>query len=248
MAGFTFPALLSILNGMFKSILVIPDQHFPYNHPDILAFLKAVKKKYRPDKIVNLGDELDYHSISFHDHDPDLLSPSDELQTAIARITPLYKLFPEMDLLESNHGSLVFRKGKAHGIPRHVFKSYREVLGAPDKWKWHPDLTLKMSNGQFVYFCHGKSAQGLKLSQSIGMCTVQGHYHEKFEIQYWGNSLGLFWSVMGGCLIENDSLAFAYNKLNLKRPIIGCVVIVNGLPILVPMVLNKSGRWIKELP
>lgn len=232
----------------FKSILVIPDQHFPYNHPDIVAFLRAVKKKYKPDKVVNLGDEVDWHAISFHDHDPDLMSPSDELQTAINRLQPLYKLFPEMDVLESNHGSLVYRKGKTHGLPRHVFKSYREVLQAPKGWHWHPELTLQMSNGQHVYFCHGRSAQGLKLSQGMGMCTVQGHYHEKFEVQYWGNSIGLFWSVMAGCLIENESLAFAYNKTNLKRPLIGCVVIINGLPQLIPMVLKKGGRWTGVLP
>jgi hypothetical protein len=31
------------------------------------------------------------------------------------------------------------------------------------------------------------------------------------------------------------------------RPIIGCAVIINGLPKLIPMVLNKSGRWIGKI-
>jgi len=194
--------------------------------------------------VINIGDELDYHAISFHDHDPDLMSPSDELKTAIARMQPLFKLFPEMDLLESNHGSLVYRKGKTHGLPRHVFKSYREVLGAPEGWKWQPDLTLMASNGQYIYFCHGRLSDGLRLSQSMGMSVVQGHFHESFEVRYWGNSLGLYWSMKVGCLIENDSLAFAYNKLNLKRPVIGCAVILNGLPVLMPMILDSNGRWI----
>lgn len=233
---------------MKKSILVISDQHFPYNHPDIIPFLRALKKKYRPDLVINLGDELDYHAISFHDSDPDLLGPSDELQTAINRISPLYKLFPKMTILESNHGSLVYRKGKAHGLPRHVLKSYREVLGAPEGWKWVPDLTVQMSNGQWLYCCHGRSAQGLKLSQSMGMSTIQGHFHEKFELQYWGNSLGLYFSIIAGCLIENDSLAFAYNKLNLKRPVIGMCGVFEGIPKLLPMILNKNGRWTGKVP
>lgn len=228
---------------MYKSVLVISDQHFPYNHPDIIEFLKAIKQRYQPDKVVNIGDELDYHAISFHDHDPDLMSPSDELKTAINRISPLYELFPEMDILESNHGSLVYRKGKTHGLPRHVFKSYREVLGAPEGWHWHHDLTLKMANGQGVYFCHGKISDAIRHSQSLGMSVVTGHFHEKFEIRYWGNSKGLFWSMIVGCLIDNDSLAFAYNKVNLKRPIIGCGLISNGLPVLLPMILDEDGRW-----
>lgn len=226
-----------------NSILVISDQHFPYNHPDIIAFLRTAKERYKPDRIINIGDELDWHSISFHEHDPDLMSPSDELQTAINRISPLYDIFPEMDLIESNHGSLVYRKGKHHGLPRHVFKSYREVLGAPPGWHWHFDLTIKLPTGNFCYFHHGKSANGIKLSQSMGMCVVQGHYHESFCVEYWGNPIGLYWSMQVGCLVDNHSLAMAYNKTNMKRPIIGCGLILNGQPHLLPMILDESGRW-----
>ena len=240
LGGFLF---LCCNDGMYKSILVISDTHFPYNHPDVIAFLRHLKQKHKPDKIVHIGDEIDWHSISFHDHDPDLMSPSDELQTAINRLKPLYKLFPCVDVMESNHGSLVYRMGKVHGLPRAVFKSYREVIEAPKGWQWHRDLILKSSNGQQIYFCHGLSADGLKLSQSMGMCVTQGHFHEKFEIRYWGNKLGLYWSAMIGCLVDDSTLAFEYNKVNLKRPLIGCLVIRDGLPVLEPMVLKANGRW-----
>jgi hypothetical protein len=231
----------------YKSILIISDLHYPFNHPDVIAFLRAIKAKFKPDKVVSLGDEIDGNSISFHDREPDLMSPREELETAISRLQPLYKLFPEVDLVESNHGSLVYRRGKYAGLPRHVLKGYREVIQAPKGWKWHSDLKLKMSDGNKVYICHGRSANGLKLSQSMGMSTCQGHYHSTFEAQYWGNSEGLYWSVIAGCLIDNDSLAFSYNKLQLKRPVIGCVVILDGHPKLLPMVLDSDGRWIKKL-
>lgn len=231
-----------------ESVLVISDQHFPYNHPDIIAFLKAIKEKYKPDRVVNIGDELDYHAISFHDHHPDLLAPGDELQVAIKRIEPLFKLFPEMDLIESNHGSLVYRKGKHHGLPRHVFRSYREVLGAPKGWRWHFDLTIKLPTGTYCYFHHGKSSNGQRLSQAMGMCVVQGHFHEKYSIEYWGNPLGLYWSMQVGCLIDDKTLAFEYNKTNLKRPLIGCGIILKGLPKLLPLIMRPGGRWNGETP
>ena len=233
---------------MNKSVLVISDQHFPFNHPDIISFLRAIKLKYKPDKIINIGDEVDYHAISFHDHDPDLMSPGDELQTAINRLKPLYRLFPEMSLIESNHGSLVYRKAKTLGLPRNILRSYREILEAPKAWHWFPDLTLKLSDGTYCYFHHGKSSSGLRLSQSMGMSVVQGHYHSTFGIEYWGNPLGLFWSLQVGCLIEKDSLAFAYNRTDLKRPVIGCGIILDGHPKLLPMILNKDGRWNKRTP
>lgn len=237
---------MSKLAGQFSSILIISDMHFPYNHADVIAFLKALKKKYKPDLVVCLGDEVDLHAFSFHEKDPDLLSPGDELKTAIARLQPIYNLFPDMALVESNHGALVYRRGKAFGLPRHVLKSYGAVLEAPEGWKWHKDLIVTASDGSKIYICHGRSADGLKLSQSMGMSCVQGHYHEKFEIRYWANKVGLFWSALCGCLIENESLAFAYNKLNLKTPVIGTMVIINGQPKLEPMIL-KNERWVGNL-
>ena len=228
-------------------VLVISDQHFPYNHADIVGFLSKVKSTYSPNRVINIGDEIDYHSISFHDHNPNLLSPGDELNEAIKRLKPIYQMFPKVDVIESNHGSLVYRKGNHHGIPRTVFKSYREILEAPIGWKWHFDLTLKLSNGQYCYFHHGKAKNALKVSQAMGMSYCQGHYHESFDVQYWGNSLGLYWAMTVGCLINNDALAFSYNKTNLKRPIIGCGIIIDGHPKLLPLVMNDRGRWIGKL-
>lgn len=230
-----------------KSILVISDSHFPFNHGDIIAFLKALKQRYKFDRVIHIGDEVDYHAISFHDSDPDLMSPGDELKTSIERLKPLYELFPKVDVLESNHGSLVYRKQKHHGLPRSVLKSYREILNAPSGWKWHFELVVTASNGMPILFHHGKSSNSLKVSQAMGMSYCAGHFHESMSIQYWANSLGLYWAMQVGCLIEKSTLAFEYCKNNIKRPLIGCGVILNGHPKLEPMILDKNGRWIKKL-
>jgi hypothetical protein len=232
----------------YKCILVIPDQHFPFNHPDIIAFLKSVAKEYKPDKVVNLGDEVDLHAFSFHEKHPDLMSPGDELKTAINRLKPLYELFPEVDVCESNHGSLVYRRGKFAGLPRNVIKSYNDILEAPKGWRWHNDIELEGSDGEPILFCHGLSSDVLKNSKNKSMRFVQGHHHSKFEVRYWANSQKLYWGVTSGCLVDYKSLAFEYGRLILDKPIVGCTVIRGGYPILIPMVLNKSGRWIGSLP
>lgn len=233
-------------------VICISDFHSPYNAQDSVDFIDAIKSKYwkkaKNPIAINTGDELDYHAISFHGADPELMSPSDELEAAIKKLSPFYEMFPKMLLCESNHGSLVYRKQKFHGLPKSVFKSYREVLGAPRGWRWADDWTIKLSNGADCYFHHSKSADVLKTSQSMGMSTVSGHLHEKFSLSYWANPNGLYFAMQIGCLIDNDSLAFSYNKVNLKRPIIGTGIIVNGIPQLVPMVKNKNGRWTGKLP
>ncbi len=228
-------------------ILIISDLHAPYMHPDTVAFLRATKRKYKPDRVILTGDEADFHATSFHDHDPELPSAGDELAKTQKALRPIFELFPQADVLESNHGSLVFRKAYKHGLPTEVVKSYREILQAPKGWNWHFDLTLVMSNGQKLYCHHSKGANVLSNSQRMGMCFVQGHHHSTYEIRYWANPNALLWGMTVGCLADTKSRALSYSKNNLGKEIIGVGVIVNGLAQLVPMVLNKQGRWVGKL-
>ena len=225
-------------------VLVISDLHIPYHHKDAFVFLQHLKDKYDPTRVICMGDELDKHSLSYHDSDPDLSSAGDELTKSLPYVKKLHNMFPVMDILESNHGSLVWRKAKTHGIPRHYLKSYQDVLEVDEGWSWHFDLTIDLPTGNKCYFHHGKSADVTKLSQQMGMCAVQGHYHNDFKVTYWGNPVGLFWGLQTGCLVDDESYAFSYNNVNIKRPIIGTAVIINGQPVLEPMILNKKGRWV----
>lgn len=219
----------------------------PYEHKDMFRFLAAIKKKYKPTLVINGGDESDNHDISFHDSDRDLPSAGDELKKTIVKIKKLEKLFPEMILLDSNHGSLALRKFKHHGIPLKYLASLNQVYGVSDKWRWVNDLTLTLPNGQKCYWAHGLVKNGIKLASQRGTCVVQFHYHTEFRIDYIGNPSSLLWSLQSGCLIDRKALAFAYDKLNLNRPIIGCSMIIDSKPMLIPMILNKHGRWTGKL-
>lgn len=229
-----------------KRILIISDLHAPYGHQDTVAFLKAVKEKYKPTRVILSGDEADFAAISFHDHDPDLDSPGTELNRAIDALKPLYKLFPIAEVLESNHGSLVMRKALSNGLSSKFFKGPGEILQAPKGWTWHFDITTKLPDGTNCYFHHSKG-KPLKTGQLYGMSHVCGHLHESFDIQYWSTPQNLFFAMTVGCLVDKKSLAMAYSKNNQKRPIIGVGLIIDSLPVLVPMQLLKNGRWNKKL-
>lgn len=225
-------------------ILFISDMHIPYHHKDLIPFLKHLKAKYKPTRVICLGDELDQHSLSFHDSDPDLPNAGDEIRRALPVIKEVFELFPIMDIIESNHGSLVWRKAKTNGIPKHYIKTYNDVLGVDEGWKWSFDLTLTLPNGQKCYVHHGKSSDVVKLGQQMGMHAVQGHYHNTFKIDYWGNPTGLYFGMQCGCLVDDSSLAFSYNNVNIQRPVIGTGLIIDGVPILEAMILDKNGDWI----
>ncbi len=225
-------------------ILLISDPHIPYHHPDAIKFLQYLKDKYNPTRVICMGDELDKHALSFHDSDPDLPSAGDELRLSLPIIKQLKEMFPVMDILESNHGSLLYRKAHAHGIPKQYLRTYNEVLEVDDGWKWWYDMTINLPNGNKCYLHHGKSTNITKTSQTMSMCAAAGHYHETFKVEYWGNPNGLYWAMQTGCLINDKAYAFNYNNCNLKRPIIGTGLIINSMPILEPMVLSSEGRWI----
>ena len=92
---------------MNNRILIISDLHIPYHHKDAFDFLRAVKKEYKPDRVINIGDLLDFHAINMHTHDPDLYSPGHELQISKTYVKELESIFPEVTEIDSNHSSMV---------------------------------------------------------------------------------------------------------------------------------------------
>ena len=227
-------------------ILLISDLHIPYHHPDALDFLQYLKDKYNPTRVICLGDEVDHLALSYHEKETDAPSAVDELKMALPIIKELEQMFPVMDILDSNHGSLAYRKAKTAGIPKHYLKSYADVLQVGGGWTWHFDLVIDLPRGNSCYLHHGKSANVTKTSQAMSMCAVQGHYHNTFKVEYWANPKGLYWGMQCGCLIDDKSFAFNYNNVNLHRPLIGTGLIIDGLPVLEAMVLDCQGRWIQR--
>ena len=228
---------------MSETILIISDLHAPFNHPDSIEFLSAINKKYQPKKIICIGDEADFNAISYHEKDPNLFSPAQELERAKIKLRKLAEMFPVMSVLNSNHGSLIHRKVKSSGLSASIVRPLHEILDVPNTWTWHDELIINN-----IYFHHGMNSNAMKMSTSLGMSVVFGHYHSKMSIEYWSSPSGLFFAMQTGCLIDQKSMAFAYNKLDVKRPIIGTAIIENGFPKLLPMLLTKAGRWSKILP
>lgn len=229
-----------------QCILVISDLHTPYQHPDAIRFLATVKKKFKPTDVVCIGDEVDFHDLSFHDSNPDLDSAGTELDKAITAIQPIYKMFPKVTVIESNHGSMVLRKALAGGIPKKAIKSYNDILEAPKGWVWKFDYKITTPLGP-VYFCHGKSSAAGRLASQYGMSCVQGHYHEKAQIHYISTPERLMFDMHVGCLADDSSLALGYNKINPKRPIVSVAIIENGIPQIIPLVLDRKSKWIGRI-
>lgn len=224
-------------------ILCIPDMHAPFQHPDTLEFLCTVRDKYQPTEVVVLGDELDMHSLSDYEHDPDGYSAGQELEAALFFMHKLYKEFPVAKVCTSNHTSRPYRKAYRFGIPAAYLRDYREFLQAPDGWEWRDKWII-----DGIQFEHGESflgeSAGLKHARANMRSTVIGHQHTNFSIDWFANSDSLLFGLDCGCLIDIDSYAFNYSKKLKKKPILGVAVIIKNVPHLIPMPLDTSGRLV----
>ena len=228
-----------------RRILVVGDLHAPYTHPDAIDFLRHVRDSYAPDMVIQVGDETDGHAISFHDSDVNLDSAGVELEKAKVVLEKLHDLFPNLLVCDSNHGSLVYRRAKAHGLPVQFIKKYRDILfpehGAK-KWSWADAWVLNTPLGP-VRFQHQVSGDFMLNASHERTSLVLGHEHGRFEVQYAASSTALYFGAYAGCLIDRKSLAFAYGKLHRKKPILGVMVITDGCPQLIPMLMSSDGRW-----
>lgn len=229
-----------------SKVLVISDTQIPFHHKDYLPFLRAVSKKYTINEVVHIGDEVDFHSISSFDANPDGYSAGDELKAAVKEMKKLYKLFPNVKACTSNHTARPFRKAFHHGIPRAFLRDYAEFLEAPKGWSWKDEWEI-----DGVLYQHGEGFSGrngaIKAAEKNSQSTVIGHIHAFAGIEYSATPKYLIFGMNVGCLIDKDAYAFAYAKHMSNKPIISCGLVLEGRPVLVTMPMTSAGRWTGKL-
>lgn len=223
-------------------VLAIGDLHYPFAHRDHLAFLKAVKTSIKPDHVVCLGDEIDAHALSVHEHNPEGYSAGHEHTKAKEDLARLYQCFPSGRSVISNHTARPVRLALRCGLPSVFLREYRDVLDAPRTWSWHDAVEI-----DGVRYIHGEGYSGplgaLKCAQAHMQPVVIGHIHSFAGIQFNANPKHLFWGFNVGCLIDRDAYAFQYAKYQASKPILGCGIIRDATPTFIPMRLTKAGRW-----
>lgn len=86
-----------------RNILVIPDLHIPFEHKHALSFCKRIYKDLNCSEVIHIGDLVDNHAISYHEHDPNGLSPEQEIKLSLKKCKDWYKAFPQVKLCRGNH-------------------------------------------------------------------------------------------------------------------------------------------------
>lgn len=230
-------------------VLVQPDLQAPFQHIDTIPFLLSVNDKYKCNEWVNIGDEVDFSTLSVsHLPDPDGIGFKEEFNQAVDFLKELYKIWPRMKVCVSNHTIRPIKKALYAGVPSVFLKSYQEFLGAPKTWVWADEWEI-----DGVLYIHGEGFAGqmghAKAADKHRQSVVIGHIHSFGGINYLNNRKNeLIFGMNVGCLIDVKSYAFKYGKHFPNKPTLGCGVVIDGVPHFIPMLLNSKGRWIGKIP
>jgi predicted phosphodiesterase len=208
---------------MPKSVLVIGDTHEPFTHPSYLDFCKRIYRELKCTEVVHIGDIVDNHAISYHEHDPDGWSPEHEMKEADKKLQRWFKAFPKVMLCTGNH-NLVDRKGKTVGLPKRCFRPFRDMWNLPDGWK--DDFSFIIDG---VKYTHGTGYAGrlahLQCAIDNRMSAVIGHLHSTAGIEYSANERDCIFGMNVGCGIDKKAYAFDYGRDFKLKPIISCGVV-----------------------
>lgn len=209
--------------------LCIGDPHEPVCRKGYLQFCQDLYKEWDCDRVIIIGDVVDWKAISFHAHNPEAPGPVDEYKLALAGVQRWYKAFPNAIVTIGNHDARPKRVAESVNIPAKFIRDYSDLWETP-KWKWVQSVIIDN-----VFYCHGHGKGGgntpaWNLSKKMGMSVCLGHYHSKAGIHWSANPLRRWFGMDTGCGVDDAAYAFAYAKEQITRSILGAGIILNGTP------------------
>lgn len=224
---------------------IIGDTHEPFCHPQYRDFCYKTFNKYKVNKIVHIGDEIDNYALSYHEHSPDADSAGKEAERAMKAMKKWYNTFPNVEVIVGNHSSLPYRQATTAGIPKRFMRAYEEVWEAPKGWKWHLDFDI-----DHVKYIHGTGSSGqngaINRATRSRQSTVIGHIHSFGGVSYHANDNDIIFGLNVGCGIDTRAYAFEYGRPFVNKPTLGCGIVIDGhQAIFTPMKLGKKYEWVK---
>lgn len=216
--------------------LFIGDSHEPFSLPGYIEHCARIRDRYKLDTVYHVGDIVDNHAISYHEHDPDGWSAGHEAEQAQKKLERWYELFPQMRICVGNHCGLPTRKAITHGLPKRFIKSFLDAFNAPKGYEyedeyWHGGVLIIHGIGFGGQYGHINAARNHMAS------VVMGHLHATAGVGYIANSRRLIFGMATGCGIDRHAYAMAYGKPLPRKPIISCAKLIDGIPSIEPMPL-----------
>lgn len=210
-----------------SNILVIGDLHAPFELEGYLTFCKDLKKRYKIDHTIFIGDVIDNHYSSYHETDPDGYGAGEELKRATDRLARWHQAFPHADVCIGNHDRMASRKVFSAGLSQMWLRNMNEVLQVPT---WNFQVCFTYHGVKYIHGDKGTTARTKASKQ--GRSIVQGHRHT--EAYVWHQPGANVFGMQVGTGIDGDSYAMSYAAEH--DPMLSAGVVLNKgkLPLVIP--------------
>lgn len=232
---------------------VIPDTHFPAEHPAALAFILDTFNAWQVEQVVHIGDVTDLHNPSFHDNHPDMPGPRDEFEQALSKIQHWDRALHEagfvsadnpMLVCEGNHDDRPKRVAAKFGVTSAFLAPHAEVWQTPH-WVWGMSHEI-----DGVVYMHGHKGCGggqhpahNTLKRGFDKSLVIGHYHSKAGINPMFGLSRRTWGMDVGCLVDRLHPAMKYAEGGATKPAMSCGVVINGHPYYEMMACGPGEKY-----
>ncbi len=211
-------------------ILVIGDIHEPATHPGYLAWCKHLHEKWECNKVVMIGDVLDYHAISFHAREIDAPNSDQEYDLSHAAIARWREAFPVVDAVcIGNHDERVHRLAASVSIPARFIRSFSDLWKTPG-WNWVREAVIDR-----CLFIHGTGFGGQQPAATAARAAIMnvalGHVHSVGGVRRLSTASKDIWGMDTGCGVDIEAVGMRYGRNMISKPVLGAGVVLDGEPI-----------------
>lgn len=239
-----------VLERLPERVLCFGDMQAPFQHEDSVAFLSRVVAEYKPDACVMMGDEADLNFLKKAYMTAESLGPVQELEKACEYLQEIFKIVPEAICLTSNHVDDRISYAATQGnIPSPMLRMWRDTINAPKGWVWRDYVFM----GDWLFEHGQKIAKGSRtnLQEQAAkrfnkhVSIMRGHHHSELGEHVkpvWGLDFKQLRQCFTGCLMDFRKAGYTRDAL-----MIGCVMLIKGVPHPIAMPRTESNRWTGSL-
>jgi predicted phosphodiesterase len=239
-----------------KRILIISDLQIPYHDPKLVHNLIGFVKRYKPDQIVSIGDEIDLPSVSRWER-----GTIGEYAGTIGRDRDMtVKILEQLrvtDVVRSNHTDRLFNyiANQAPGLMGIPELQLQNFLRLPELGiTYHKKPMPIAPNWIAVHGDHGRISQvagqtALKQALQHGKSVVCGHTHRLGLTHATEASGGVIGRILSGLEVGNSmqfsKASYTHGSANWQQGF-GMLYVdgKNVTPVAVPV--HKDGSFVVE--
>lgn len=218
------------------STMIITDTHLPFVHKNALRFVSDTYKEYGCTAIVHGGDLYDQYGFSRYPKDPEAMPIPEEIKVAAKMTEEWASVFPKMVITKGNHCLRLENALRRGFIPPSIVQAdLHKIFSMPKGWQWVDKYII----GGKIVISHGLIGgeyAHVNAVKHFRCSAIIGHTHSSLAVQWMRGPISMMFGANAGCLIDETALVFGYAKDLVRRPVLGCIVLVdNKLPITIPM-------------